>query len=73
MINIFLTLLFVLFLSFSPSTQAAFWDKAESTHVETVVEEDITSDTTTDDGVADDEAVASNEEVEDLIDEPLFR
>ena len=67
MINIFLTLLFVLFLSFSPSTQAAFWDKAESTHVETVVEEDITSD------ITDDEAVTDNEEVEDLIDEPLFR
>ena len=73
MINIFLTLLFVLFLSFPPSTQAAFWDKAESTHVETVVEEDITSDITEDDVVADDEAVTDNEEVEDLINEPLFR
>ena len=73
MINIFLTLLFVLFLSFSPSTQAAFWDKAENTDVETVVEEDITSDITEDDVVADDEAVADTEEVEDLIDEPLFR
>lgn len=64
MINIFLMLLFVLFLSFSPSTHAVFWDKAESTDV---VEEDITSD------ITDDEATADDEEVEDLIDEPFFR